>query len=265
MTGIWSSSANRRSSSAAREWMTPAAGVDHRPFGLPDGLKGLLHLAHVHFISGPVSLNVRFPFRITELRFFLEHVLGQVHHHRPRTSFARQVKGLLHRGRQIAYVFHQVAVLRARPGNADDVHFLERVVPDHGGGNLPGEDHHGNRVHVCGGDAGDRVGGAGARSHQADADPAAGARVTVGHVGRALLVTDQDVPDPRSAQVEFIVDVQDGPARKAENDFNVFFLETLEKDLCSLELHKDLNRRPHRGGRECVGEPCRKSCRHELR
>jgi hypothetical protein len=54
-------------------------------------------------------------------------------------------------------------------------------------------------------------------------------------MSRSLLMPYQDVPD--IVLGHFMVDVDDGPSRKAEDDFHPFSFETFEEDLCPRKLH----------------------------
>ena len=86
-------------------------------------------------------------------------------------------------------------VLGDRHGDAGDVDFLEGVGAEHLAADLSGDADDGRGIEHGGGDAGHHVGGSGAGGDNGRAYPAAGARIAVGHVGRALLVTHQDVVD----------------------------------------------------------------------
>ena len=68
-----------------------------------------------------------------------------------------------------------------------------------------------------------------------DADPAARARVAVGHVRRALLVADEDVPD-RIVQHR-VVGRKNGAARIAEDVGHPLANETFPNDLRSCAFH----------------------------
>ena len=62
------------------------------------------------------------------VRSFLErHVFRNVHHHRARTTTARNVKSLFHDHRQIAHVADKEVVLDDRTRDAHGVAFLESV------------------------------------------------------------------------------------------------------------------------------------------
>jgi hypothetical protein len=132
-------------------------------------------------------------------------------------------------------------VLDAGAGDAHRVDFLEGVLPDHGGGDLAGEDHHGDGVAVGGGNAGDGVGRAGAGGDERHAHFAACARVAVGGVHRGLLVAYEHVPDLVLLE-EGIVDVQDRAAGVAEDVFDVFALQALDDDFGAGEEHGGIPR-----------------------
>ena len=91
----------------------------------------------------------------------------------------------------------------------------------------------GHRVHHGRGDAGDQVGGAGAGGGNGDADFAGGARISVGRMGGALLVADQDVADRVFAQS--VVDGQDRSTGIAEYFANALAFEGGPDDLSAGE------------------------------
>ena len=109
-------------------------------------------------------------------------------------------------------------------GDAHDVGLLEGVRADDAARDLARDDDHGHGVHVGGGDAGDGVGGAGARRHEDHADLARGARVAVGHVRGALLVAGEDVMDLLGV-VERVVDLDGLAAGVAEDGVHALGLE----------------------------------------
>ena len=78
-------------------------------------------------------------------------------------------------------------------GHAQYVGFLEGVGADQAGRHLAGDDQHGNGIPVGVGNAGDQVGGTGARGGNADAQLAAGPGVAIGRQGTALFVAAQHV------------------------------------------------------------------------
>ena len=122
-------------------------------------------------------------------------------------------------------------MLGAGPGDADDIHFLKRVIADQMRRDLSGNDHQRDGIHVGGGNAGYGVGGAGTGSHQADAHFSACPRIAVRGVNRALFVPDQDMPDGCSGQ--FVINVDDGASGKTEEGVHAFFLKDCHQDLRS--------------------------------
>ena len=103
------------------------------------------------------------------------------------------MKRLVQHARQVVDVLDQIIVFRARPRDADRVAFLERVVADEMRRHLPGDDDERNGIAQRIGQAGDRIGGAGARRHQHRADLAGRARIAFGGMHRALFVAHQNV------------------------------------------------------------------------
>ncbi len=157
-------------------------------------------------------------------------VLGNVDHHRTWAPALGDVERLVQDTRQVGDVLDEVIVLGAGPRDADRVAFLERVVADQMGRNLPGDDHDRDRVAERVGKAGDRVGRAGSRRHQHAADLAGRARIALGGVHGALLVPHQDVLDLLLLE-ERIVDRQYRTARIAEQVFDPLVGERLDHHL----------------------------------
>ena len=125
----------------------------------------------------------------------IETSFGMSTTHRAGPAGAGDVERLLHRHRQVAHVLDEEVVLDDRPRDADGVALLERVQADRRRRHLAGDDHHRDRVHVGGRDAGDGIGHARAGGDERDADLAGRARIAVGGVHRGLLVAHQDVLD----------------------------------------------------------------------
>jgi hypothetical protein len=122
-------------------------------------------------------------------------VLGDVHEDGAGAAGARDVERLVQRLGQAVGFLDQPVGLGAGAGDAHGVRLLEGVRADHEGGDLAGEDDDGDGVHQRVGEAGDGVGGAGARGDERHADLAGGAGVALGGVDGGLLVADEDVVD----------------------------------------------------------------------
>src|SRR5262249_36947269 len=92
-------------------------------------IDGVLDLVHVALELGPIA-GVRKILRpgIDALRKL--NVFWHVDDHRPRPAARGDVKSLVQYTGQILDALDQVIVLRARPGDADSIAFLERVVAD---------------------------------------------------------------------------------------------------------------------------------------
>jgi hypothetical protein len=134
-------------------------------------------------------------FRPHELGLGLLRVLADVHEHRSGPPRLRDDERLADRRRDVARFGDERVVLGDGERDAGDVGLLERVGAEELRGDLAGDEHRGDRVHHRGGDAGREVRRPRARRRDRDADLAARPRVAVGHVGRPLLVPDEDVPD----------------------------------------------------------------------
>ena len=84
--------------------------------------------------------------------------------------------------------------------DAGDVNFLKCVGAQHFARYLTGDADHGNRVEHGGRNPSDKIGRARSRCSHSDADATGGTRITVGHMGRALFMANQNVPDRKFAQ-----------------------------------------------------------------
>jgi hypothetical protein len=206
-----------------------AAGVDVRALGMEQQLQGLADLPCVALPDGVVRahLDAR---RVGKGCRLQRHVLRHVDHHRPRSAGAGDVKRLLDRQGQVAHVLDEEVVLDDRARDADRVALLERIEADRRRRNLPGHDHHRDRIHVGGRDARHRVRDARARGHQRDADLSGGTRVSVGGMYGRLFVAHQHVLN-RFLLVQRVVDVEDSTARVAPDELDALRLQAPDQDL----------------------------------
>ena len=126
---------------------------------------GLLNLADVAVKDGLVGADKNIFLRVAELGHRLRNVFGDVDNHRAGAAAAGDLEGFFYRGGQIIDVLDQEIVLHAWPRHADHIDFLKRIRTDGGRTDLAGNHHQRNRIGIGRGDAGERVGRAGARSH----------------------------------------------------------------------------------------------------
>ena len=106
-----------------------AAGVEQRPLGLRHQLDRLLDLVRVALELGLVAVVLEILRPGIDALGELD-VLRDVDDHRPRPAARRDVERLVQHARQVLDALDQVVVLGARPGDADGVALLERVVAD---------------------------------------------------------------------------------------------------------------------------------------
>ncbi len=131
-----------------------------------------------------------------EVRAFGElHVFRDVDHDRARAAARGDVERLVQHARQVGDVLDQIIVFGARPGDADRIAFLKRIVADQMRRHLAGDHDQRNGVAQRIGQAGDRIGRAGPGGDQHGADLAGRARIAFGGMHRALLMTHEDVVD----------------------------------------------------------------------
>ena len=145
----------------------------------------------------------------------------------PGPAVRGDVERLVQDARQVLDPAHEIIVLGAIAGDAGRVAFLERVRADQMGRHLAGDADERDRIHQRVGEAGDRVGRAGAGGDEQHADLAGRARVAFGGVRGALLVAHQDVADLVLAE-ERVVDRQHRAAGIAEHVLDALVLQRLD-------------------------------------
>ena len=156
-------------------------------------------------------------------------ILRDVDNHGAGTAGGSDVERLLQRLGQLAQVLDQEIMLDAGTGNADRIDFLERILANHVARYLAGEHHQWNRIHVSGGNTGNRIGRTRSGSHQANAGLAGGARIAVRRVRGALFVAHQDMFHV-GLFLQRVVNVQDCSARIAEDMLDALVLQKLDYD-----------------------------------
>ena len=191
------------------------AGEDDWTLGRGDEFGGLLDGAGFGAQHGMGAMRGGRGGGEVEGRGGLLRVFRYIDEHRAGTAGGGDLEGGADGGGDVFRATDEEVVLGDGQGDAGDVDLLEGVGAEDLGGDLAGDADDGDGVQHGGGDAGDEVGGPGAAGGDGDADAAGCARVSVGHVGRALLVADQDVVDGKLAQR--IVGGKDGPAGIAED------------------------------------------------
>ena len=170
--------------------------------------------------------------RIAEFRHRLRYIFGNIDHNGAWTAAGGDLECLFNGLSKLVDVGYQEIVFDARTGNADRIHLLKRIRADERIADLSADDHHRNRIAVCGGDACQCIGHARTRSNQRNADFAADARIRICRVYRRLLVACQDVFEFIELE-NSVVDFDDCAARIAENILYTFGFETLHYDLCA--------------------------------
>ncbi len=206
-----------------------AAGIENRPLGLFQKLHQPGDLVNVAFHLGLIMRGLD-PFGGGVFAGGELHILGNVDQHRPRTARRRHMEGSVDGLGQALGLFHQPVHLGAGTGDPHGIGFLKAVGADHEGGHLTREHHQRDGVEQRIGQAGHRVGRAGARGHQRHARLAGRAGIAFGHVDRALLVPDEDVANV-VLQEEFIIDRKHGAAGVAEDDLHPLILQRLHDHL----------------------------------
>jgi hypothetical protein len=148
----------------------------------------------------------------------------------PWTATVGNVESLLDRYGQLVHVIDQEVVLDAGPGDTDGIAFLESVLPDVVVRHLSRDDHHRNRIHIGGGNAGHGIGRARTGGHQRHADLVRRTRQAIGRMYCRLFVANQNMFDLILLE-QRIINMEYRPTRIAEYIFDLFFLQAPDYNL----------------------------------
>ena len=121
-------------------------------------------------------------------------------------------------------------MLRNRQCDAGNIYFLKAVSGQQIVGNIAGNSDHGDRIHISGGNTGDKVSSTGAGSGNDYAASAGSTGIAVSGMGSTLFMCRKNVGDPVTVLVECIVDVEDSTARITEYGVNALFNQALCDD-----------------------------------
>ncbi len=210
-----------------------AAEVDQRTFGRVEDLCRPLDLLLIEGGHGADGFRL---FR-GELAHCSGDILGDIHQHRALAAALGDAEGRAHGVGQVFHPAHREIVLGDGHRDALDVSFLEAVPAQRTGGHIAGEGHHGHRVHIGSGNAGDEVGGTRAAGGQHHAGASGGAGVAVRRMGRALFVSRQHMGDAVGILIQLVVEVEHCAAGVAKDGIHSLLTEHLHKDLRTVQLH----------------------------
>ena len=199
-------------------------------------LADLTQVALFDRVIGAHLDRVRITVRDTDIR--IGDVLGNVDNNGARSAGRRNVERLFDRVCDILDPLDQEVVFDAGARDADRVDLLKGIRTDHRGGYLSGQDHHRYRVHVSGGDTGDRIGGTRSRCDQNHPDLPGRASVAIRGMRGALLVAYQDMAHVFLRE-QGVVDVQYGAARVTPDKLHALVFECLNDDLGTTKFHLD--------------------------
>ena len=216
----------------------PAAGVDHRPFGLENQFHRLTDLAGMALHRGVIGTQLDL-LGIIKLKPGGGDILGQVHQNRTGSPGIGDIESLFKGLGQLTDILDQEVMFDTGAGDTHRVHLLKGIVADQFGGHLTGEDYHGCRVHIGGGDTGHRIGQTRPRGHQDHSRLARGPGVAIGGVGGSLLVAYQHMLDI-VLLVEGIVNMQYSTARITEQVFDTLLLKATDDNLGAGQFHSGL-------------------------
>ena len=202
----------------------PAPGIDDGVARCEDGARRHLDLLLMPLVGGLVPAQQRL-LAAAVIQIAAGDVHGQVDDHRSRPAGTGDIESLLHHVRYVRGVFDQVIMLDDGHGDPGGVRLLEGIGADEVSGDLAGDGHHGDRIHVGVGDPGHQVGGPRSGGGHAYAYAAGDPRVAVGGMGRPLLVAGEHLA--YLALLEHVENWQHHPARDAEDDLHTFVFQAL--------------------------------------
>ena len=212
-----------------------AAGVDVGALGGQQQLQGLADLAAVAFAHRVVRAHADGFGVAVESGLLERHVFRNIYHHRAGATGAGNVECFFQRLGQVAHVFHQKVVLDHGPGDTHGIAFLESIQANGVCRHLAADDHHGDAVHVRGGNAGNGIRQTRAGSDQRHTHITGSTGITVGGVHGCLLVAHQHMLDG-VLFVERVVDVKNCTTGVTPDVLDVLGLEALHQNLGTHEF-----------------------------
>ena len=168
--------------------------------------------------------------RVVKLAFCGSNVLRNIHHHRTRTTCIGNVKRFFDCHGDVAHILDQKIVLDAGAGNSDRIALLKGILTNVIRWHLPGDDHHGNGVHVSGGDTGHGIGRARTGGNQSHANLVCRARQAISRMHGRLFMADQNMLDLVLLE-QFVVNMKNRAAGIAEYIVDLFFLQAPDYNL----------------------------------
>ena len=220
-----------------------AAAHEQRPLGLGDHLHQLVDIPQVRLRRLEAVAQVQLPDAAAGAvllpgdELIVDHsggegdVLQKVDEHRAGPASGSHGKGLTHHVGDGLGVPDQIGGLGDGHGDAGDVHLLESVLAQGLLSDIAGDEDHRRGIHIGGGDAGGEIGGPGARGSEAHPHLAGGSGIAIGGVGGPLLVGGQYVVYFILVVIQFIIEIQDGPARIAEDGVHLLLQQALQDGL----------------------------------
>jgi len=94
-----------------------------------------------------------------------------------------------------------------RHGNTGNIHFLKRVLSQHGKGYIRRNRHHGDGIHIGSGNPCNKICGTGAAGSQTDSHLSRSSCIAVSRVGRSLFMGGQHMKDFSLVFIQGIIDV----------------------------------------------------------
>ncbi len=170
-----------------------ATHLDDGTLGLGEGAEDRVRVGGLEWHRVSVTLAGRIP--LAEACKLC--ILADVHQDRPGSSRLCQCERLAQDPLQVAYVLHQVVVLRDGPRDANGVHLLEGVGPDRKARHLPRHEDRRNRVLVSVGNWRRQIGRPRPGSGHGDPHPAADAGIAFRGVPRPPFLPTEYEPRGR--------------------------------------------------------------------
>ena len=212
--------------------------IQHRLGGFLDQLDRLLQGTGLDMqVVGNIPLDLHFGI----LGFGSSDILGNIDQHRAGPPLSGDMEGLPYRGCQFLDILYNIVVFGDRHGDTADIDLLETILAQQLGRNVPGEGNHGNRIHVCGSQAGDQVCRSRTTGGEHHADFSRRAGIAVRSMRRALFMAGQDMANRIPVLVQSIVSVEYSTPGEPKNGIDTLFLEASDNYLSSIQLHMSIS------------------------